>query len=210
MKLNLEPLGNGEYQKIWVSSDMHFNHANILKFEPEKRPYDSVEAMAEDYIDKHNSLVGVDDYYIHLGDFCFGREKIQDTASYLSRMKGNKIMLYGNHDYRWQKDEIGAFWVGDYLELSTQVQVGKNRKKARFVFFHYPIAQWNGKQKNVPCFHGHSHGSFDYVRAGLDKSRIKDMDVGSNNGYPYLLDDVYLEIKQKNNQNLDHHNENTT
>lgn len=210
MKLNLEHLGNGQYQRIWISSDMHFNHANILKFEPEKRPYDSVEEMAEDYIEKHNSLVGVDDYYIHLGDFCFGREKVQDTASYLSRMKGNKIMLYGNHDFRWKKDEIGAFWVGDYLELLTQVSIDNRRKKARFVLFHYPIAQWNGKQNHYIHLFGHSHGSFDFQKSNLQFSKMKDMNISDNNGYPYLLDDVYEELRNKNNQNLDHHNENTT
>jgi calcineurin-like phosphoesterase family protein len=213
VKIIRKKLSGGEYQKIWVTSDFHLNHKRILEFEPNKRPFNSVEEMAEDYIDKHNNLVGVDDYWIHLGDFCFGNHKIEDTASYLSRMKGNKIMLYGNHDFPWTKEQIGAFWVGHYMELRTQV-LRKNgqMKKATFVLFHYPIAQWNGKQKGVPCIFGHSHGSFDYHKAGLENQRIMDADIGSNAGCPYNLDDLheyFMTIDYKKHH-LDHHNEETT
>ena len=56
--------------KVFFTSDTHFNHANIIKFC--ERPFGSIEEMNEALIANWNRVVGKDDIVFHLGDFCFG------------------------------------------------------------------------------------------------------------------------------------------
>lgn len=80
--------------KIYVCSDLHLGHSNIIKYC--NRPYDNIEEMDNILIDNWNSVVNEDDTVFFLGDFCLGnREKI---ISYGNRLKGNKILIMGNHD----------------------------------------------------------------------------------------------------------------
>ena len=51
---------------IFVTSDNHFGHENIIKHC--RRPFANAEAMDECMIDRWNSTVGPDDDVFHLGD----------------------------------------------------------------------------------------------------------------------------------------------
>ena len=44
---------------IYLTSDLHFNHANILKYEPESRPFSSIEEMNEVIIQNWNEVVKI-------------------------------------------------------------------------------------------------------------------------------------------------------
>ena len=61
---------------IWVISDTHFNHSNILTFSDKVgnpvRAFSSVEEMNEIMIDRWNSVVKPGDKVYHLGDVLFG------------------------------------------------------------------------------------------------------------------------------------------
>lgn len=80
--------------ETWFISDTHFGHKNILEYEKEYRPFNSVEEMNECIIDRWNSVVNVNDIVYHLGDFAFGRHNIQIAE----RLKGKKKLILGNHD----------------------------------------------------------------------------------------------------------------
>lgn len=54
---------------IFVTSDTHFNHKNIIKYC--NRPFKDVEEMNEAIINNWNNLVTNDDVIYHLGDFGF-------------------------------------------------------------------------------------------------------------------------------------------
>ena len=203
-------------QKVWITSDLHFNHANIIKYCD--RPFKDIYEMEEELIDRHNEVVGPDDWWIHLGDICFGNRKVNDTIQNLHGMKGKKILIRGNHDPDYTPDDLNVLrelarveGVYDYLELRTQAIRSDNqiRRKVNLVLFHYPIVQWNGKQHNVIHLHGHSHGSFDYETAGLKDAKIMDVGVDGNNYYPYDLDEIYKMMKGKSVEGLDHHDQNT-
>jgi calcineurin-like phosphoesterase family protein len=75
-------------------SDTHFGHKSILKYEPEHRPFQTLEEMHEVMINLWNSVVRPKDKVIHLGDFSFG-EKGLEVAAHLN---GVKYLVLGNHD----------------------------------------------------------------------------------------------------------------
>ena len=53
---------------IWMTSDLHFNHENILKYEPVSRPFATVEEMNEVLIQNWNSKIKPEDIVYVLGD----------------------------------------------------------------------------------------------------------------------------------------------
>ena len=79
---------------VWVTADQHFNHSNIIAYE--NRPFSDVECMNTFMIDAWNSVVAKDDKVFMLGDFGFGGSDF--ISSTLDKLKGNKILIMGNHD----------------------------------------------------------------------------------------------------------------
>ncbi|CAB4162396.1 COG4186 Predicted phosphoesterase or phosphohydrolase [uncultured Caudovirales phage] len=85
---------------IFVTSDTHFNHANILKFTDysgnKVRDFSSVEEMNETLITRWNSVVKPGDKIYHLGDVFFGPKKWIEENWH--RLNGRKRLIVGNHD----------------------------------------------------------------------------------------------------------------
>ena len=77
--------------KIYVISDTHFGHANIINFC--NRPFANVDVMDECLVDNWNSTVSDQDIVYHLGDVAFSGAK-----EILPRLKGKKRLVLGNHD----------------------------------------------------------------------------------------------------------------
>ena len=88
-------------RNIWVISDTHFQHANILTFRDSNtnshvRNFASVEEMDQTMIDNWNSVVKPGDKVYHLGDVFFGSK---DTFIPLwKKLNGQKRLILGNHD----------------------------------------------------------------------------------------------------------------
>jgi calcineurin-like phosphoesterase family protein len=87
---------------IWVISDTHFNHANILNFKDSVgkpvRSFDNVQEMNEIMIQNWNSVVRPGDKVYHLGDVLFGTNKREWMAKHFPRLMGSKRLIVGNHD----------------------------------------------------------------------------------------------------------------
>ena len=81
---------------IWVTSDLHFNHLNILKYEPVSRPFVSIDEMNEVLISRWNQVVKPNDTVYVLGDLAMGR--IEDSRACIERLNGKIILIRGNHD----------------------------------------------------------------------------------------------------------------
>ena len=75
-----------EAKHIWVTSDTHFNHANIIKYC--NRPFSSVEEMNETIIANWNKVVSQGDTVYHLGDFALGDKLL--VLVLLECLNGNK------------------------------------------------------------------------------------------------------------------------
>lgn len=134
---------------IFVTSDLHFGHKNIIKYE--NRPYETIEQMDKDLIDKWNNVVKENDTIYILGDFSW--HKGEQTNEILKQLNGNKILIIGNHDEIFLKDK--KFDKTLFEEITIYKQIKYNKKV--FVLFHYPIAEHNGKMNGYIHLYGHIH-----------------------------------------------------
>lgn len=136
-------------KRYFVTSDLHFYHNAILRFCPDTRPWQSAEEMNDAIIEHWNSVVGVDDEVLHLGDFSFKAKEA--TEAILARLNGNITFVLGNHD-RPLRDQIGGLNTYDYLEFRFN--------DTKVCAMHFPISSWNSQSRGSVMIHGHTHGSF--------------------------------------------------
>jgi calcineurin-like phosphoesterase family protein len=113
---------------IWFSSDHHFDHANIIKYD--NRPFSSVDEMNEEMVKRWNLRVLPSDIIYYLGDFSLNRAALR----FVKRLNGIKFLIPGNHDrchpvhQNWEK-ERGAYIVAgfaDILPVSELIGIGKH------------------------------------------------------------------------------------
>lgn len=91
---------------IWVISDTHFRHANILKFADSNTGklvrgdrFANVDEMDEHMIERWNAVVKPGDIVYHLGDVVMGGVEGQEWfKSNWPRLNGSKRLIVGNHD----------------------------------------------------------------------------------------------------------------
>ena len=139
--------------KTWVTSDLHFGHANIIKFCPANRGhYSDVSHMNEDMIMKWNAVVSTRDLTYILGDVAFC--SASDAAKILNRLNGAKILVEGNHDRKSVKDHS---FRSAFKEIHPYLEISYNGTK--IVMFHYPIYDHNGAGRKSIMLHGHRHGN---------------------------------------------------
>jgi len=87
---------------IWLISDTHFGHSNILKFADRDgelirgKLFETVEEMDETMIDNWNKTVKPGDKVYHLGDVFMGPK--EDFIKKWKRLNGQKRLILGNHD----------------------------------------------------------------------------------------------------------------
>ena len=137
---------------IWVTSDTHFNHTNIIKYC--NRPFLSSLEMDQVIINNWNNVIDNDDLVFHLGDFAFGLESV--GLSILSKLKGKKILIRGNHD----RDKIynSNLWLNRFNEYQFE------HYDIKINMSHYPQEQFNLDEIYL---HGHSHGNLGAVRGNI-------------------------------------------
>lgn len=172
-------------QKIYVTSDLHFGHKNIIKFE--NRPYKDVEEMTEGLINNWNSVVTANDLVYILGDFSFmGKRKTEEV---LKRLRGKKILIKGNHDYYVK----GDFDRSLFEEIVDYKEIKYNGKE--IIMFHYPIAEWNGKLHGSIHLFGHIHSNTHEENCEV-KPNSFNVGVDMNGRKPVALDYI-LDLMQK-------------
>lgn len=160
---------------IWITSDSHFGHANIIKYC--NRPFSSVEEMDDLLILRWNMKVNRDDIVYHLGDFTL--EKSADT--YLDRLNGKILFIPGSHDYWLKKVDLHKY-KGKLEILPVYKSIKVSGK--RIVMCHYPMASWEASAHGSIHLHGHSHGMMEHIPNRLD------VGVDCNYYWPFLLDDA--------------------
>lgn len=134
---------------IWLTSDTHFGHKNILTFEDKigkpVRPFCSVEDMNETIIENWNSVVKAGDKVYHLGDVFFGPK--EDFAKLWPRLNGSKRLVVGNHDdVKWLS--AGGFF--------KKVMLWRIFKEHGLILSHVPMNQSCFRDSEINV-HGHTH-----------------------------------------------------
>jgi len=165
-------------REAYITSDNHFYHKNILKYQKEERPFDDVLEMNEVIIERHNEVVKDKDDIYYLGDFAMtGNNNIIEI---LKRLNGRKHFVFGNHDRQMKHDSVKEYfdWMFQYHELKVK-QYGF--KIPPITLFHYPMERWNRKSYGSFHFFGHTHSNeFDEV------GRFN-VGVDNHNLYPWSL-----------------------
>ncbi len=194
--------------RVWFTSDTHFNHANIIRYCD--RPWhgkapdpdgnivvteDDVKRMNETIIGMWNARVGENDVVWHLGDFCLGKDQRTAIPEFVSRLKGHKRIVLGNHDRHGVKFYYDAgfeavydrtvLWNGFYLLSHSPIE-----------FVKPPFVNIAGHVHNCPSYktwskdscnvcverHGYAPVSFDEIRRKLDSLNDEDYDKGFEGG----------------------------
>lgn len=204
--------------KTWFVSDLHFSHASILYFHPERREACCVtlEELQEDKnsaIDKHdewlinlwNNTVSKQDHVYIIGDFCLGNKK--KTEEILRRLNGKKFLIRGNHDKSCNGLENYFEWVGDIKEAKfTHNQYDFIDPDETFCveMCHYPLLTWNRRPHGTVHVHGHCHGSIDYVNTSMNELRVDVGLDGTLSNYCFVdLETLYNHfVKIRNNAGI--------
>ncbi len=137
-------------ENTWVISDTHFDHAKILSYERER-----VTSMLNQGIDDHNewllynwnSVVGVNDLVLHLGDLAF-----KNPCEWLAKLNGRIIMVLGNHDVasrhelqNYAQQNLNRFFLVEGINGAVDIEnpwlsaFTKDINGQRVLFSHYPV-----------------------------------------------------------------------
>ena len=162
---------------IYVCADLHFNHANIIKYE--NRPFASRDEMNEKLIGNWNAVVNPGDCVWVLGDVGFaGNTKISE---WVNRLNGYKLLVMGNHD----RSRSAAKWS----------QLGFNnvykdhaiiRHNGQYVMMMHEPPEGHLYPDTFYCY-GHVHGSPDFPDHTNQTACVS---IERLNYAPALLDDV--------------------
>lgn len=202
-------------QKLWFTSDTHYNHGNICSATTKWtdpvtcREFKTLEHMNATLAGNINEVVGQDDILFHLGDWSFGGfESIEQFRNQI--VCRNIHIITGNHDHHIENDREGCqslfSSVNKYLNLVVKYNVGTPlQDEIRFALMHFPIASWDNMARGAIHLHGHVHFAPD-KRIGIGK--MLDVGCDGNNLYPIEMSEVKRLMKNQPIKSMfvfDHH-----
>lgn len=132
---------------IYLISDTHFNHKNIIDYE--NRPFAGVDVMNDALIKNWNSIVQPRDTVIHLGDVGLGN--VSDLKWIIPSLNGTKILIKGNHDSKSRQ-----FFLDCGFQMVCNTYMIEHNGKTIF-FSHRPDSRPGSGEKYDLHFYGHVH-----------------------------------------------------
>jgi calcineurin-like phosphoesterase family protein len=161
-----------DVSNVWLISDTHFGHKNIINFTTRSgekmRPWDSIEEMDEAMIENWNRVVSVGDKVYHLGDVTMNSKSLD----LLERLKGKKVLIKGNHDTQKLK-----FYLPHFYDIRGSHEL------ANLLLTHIPV----NKDQSARYFgnvHGHLHSEV------IDDPWYMNVSVEQTNYTPISFDEV--------------------
>lgn len=132
--------------KIWITSDHHFSHANIINYC--NRPFPSVNMMNVRMMNaimklKWNEIVSKYDMVIYLGDFALCGQV--ELCNLRKSLNGTIIIIKGSHDRSKRQLAEAGFIVG-----------GNPMYIDNYILSHVPLAD-SEIPKGMINIHGHIH-----------------------------------------------------
>lgn len=159
IKLSIE-----DCKRTYFTSDLHLNHANILRFN--KRPFKDIADMNISLIQNINDTLSDDSILVSLGDLLFGQYSTYNF--FKNKIRASKIYsCIGNHDLRnlefyrknWlgENDQKSSRWIWNssfIVEVfETKDSKGFHNRMLVFECSHHPSYTFTGKFQ----LHGHLH-----------------------------------------------------
>lgn len=173
---------------LFLTSDCHFGHKNIIKYEPNSRgQFESIEEMNETIIKNWNSVVSNEDTVYVLGDFFMGH--ISTIEPILNRLKGKIILIRGNHDQKNRRRIFSEHGIEvkdiEYIEYK-----GKFFILSHFPLFNEEFAKMVSEDnEEVIVLYGHIHSNAP--KGFVDGSYHVGMDT--NNLTPISIEQIWQE-----------------
>ena len=173
---------------IFLASDHHFYHDNILTFKKNDgtplRVFNSAHEMNEYFIYKHNLVVQPCDKVYFLGDLLVSKKA--QNLEILSRMNGEKILVKGNHDLcsitayqKYFKDVRACHQLDGMLLTHIPIHPGS-------------LSRWD---VNI---HGHTHSNVVTDHNGHPDKRYFCVSMEQLDDYtPISLEQINKRLKRK-------------
>ena len=165
--------------KIYVISDPHFGHENIIKYC--NRPVVNVEAMNNALIENWNAVVTPDDTIFCLGDFMLGtKEEIIELGQ---KLNGHKILILGNHDRATKT----TYREAGFEQIYGEKVIMNFEKYGTIQFSHHRVIDAETHYVNL---YGHQHDK------PTDDEHHRCVSVEMTDYKPILLEDAIKGLTQ--------------
>ena len=165
----------------YFTADTHFGHQNVIRFCD--RPWQTAEEMDEAMIERWNDRVRNNDTIYIVGDMFF---RSKDADGILSRLKGKKRLIVGNHDGSWMKKvDLSRHFesVDHYLEISD----GQHG----LTLCHYPLLTWNHSKRSFMIYgHIHSDTTVDFWPLILTRDHMLNAGADINGYMPVTFEEL--------------------
>lgn len=185
--------------KVFVISDTHFYHKNIIRYC--NRPFESIEEMNAALIKNWNETINDDDIVIFCGDFCFCRtaEKKEVTTALTNQLNGHKVIVKGNHDFKQLKYTECGWDAECFQEL-----VLFSRLCFRHVPGHQNLETWRYDNLDIASFkydyvfYGHVHDKTltnapaNFINVCVDVNDFRPLDITN-----YFTSDELISIQKQ-------------
>jgi calcineurin-like phosphoesterase family protein len=186
-----------ETEKIFFTSDLHFEHRNILSFC--HRPYDNIKQMNEELIKNWNNTVSDNDTVFILGDI-YWFEGRHECKRLLEQLNGKTIYIVpGNHDKIKTFELLSERFV--VLDSCVTLWVTIDGKIKELFLCHFPLATWPHFENGAIHLFGHIHSGplsenkIDIPKQDLIlKPNCYDVGVDNNNFTPIELREIYNKL----------------
>lgn len=182
--------------KIFLTSDWHFLHDR--EFVWKVRGFDSVNAMNEAIIERHNAAVSADDDVYVLGDLSLGGggNDVLETAQHLiERLNGRIHIVLGNHDTPKR--------IEMYQRCANVVEVCGYATMLHYKGYHLYLSHFPTLTANFDedkplktkviniCGHKHTENKFEDIELGI----IYHVEQDAHQCFPINIDTIIEDIK---------------
>ena len=173
---------------IYLTSDTHFGHANIIKYC--NRPYKDTYLMDKSLTENWNSIVTPEDTVYHLGDFAFG-----GISKYLPKLNGNILLIRGNHD---RDSDIKGSGINYIQNMDFEYGGYRFKMNHRPVFKEGTPDQFNDREQRAKI----DLNNYDWILCGHVHEKWKTFQKNINVGTdiwgfkPITFDDIIETIKE--------------
>lgn len=169
--------------RIWVASDHHFRHRNILGFTDSSgelvrgKVFRDINDHDDSIVRWHNELVSPQDHVYFLGDVAINKGGLE----YVRQMNGHKRLVRGNHD---------IFKTKQYLDVGFDeiygVRVFQNASPP-MIFSHVPLHPDSLSSRNWLNIHGHLHQGVVRLSDGTPDPRYRCVSLEHTDYRPVLI-----------------------